>query len=155
MVNCPYVTARGHALLDFRLYLPKAWCEDKAGRDRAKVPADVEFKTKTELGTRVIRGAIGVGVPSAWVAGDEVASPRCPGPIGPGPSRARLGPGYATATPAPSSGGSSTAPAPSASAATRSQSASTAAFTHPSCGALPPDTTVPWWHGRRLHLEFS
>ena len=21
--------------------------------------------------------------------------------------------------------------------------------------ALPPDTTVPWWHGRRLHFEFS
>jgi hypothetical protein len=20
---------------------------------------------------------------------------------------------------------------------------------------LPPDTTVPWWHGRRLHFEFS
>jgi hypothetical protein len=21
--------------------------------------------------------------------------------------------------------------------------------------ALPPDTTIPWWHGRRLHFEFS
>jgi hypothetical protein len=21
--------------------------------------------------------------------------------------------------------------------------------------SLPPDTTVPWWHGRRLHFEFS
>ena len=20
---------------------------------------------------------------------------------------------------------------------------------------LPPDTTIPWWHGRRLHFEFS
>jgi len=20
---------------------------------------------------------------------------------------------------------------------------------------LPADTTVPWWHGRRLHFEFS
>jgi hypothetical protein len=21
--------------------------------------------------------------------------------------------------------------------------------------SLPPDTTVPWWHHRRLHFEFS
>jgi hypothetical protein len=21
--------------------------------------------------------------------------------------------------------------------------------------SLPPDTTVPWWHGRHLHFEFS
>jgi hypothetical protein len=21
--------------------------------------------------------------------------------------------------------------------------------------SLPPDTTVPWWHDRRLHFEFS
>ncbi|MGE5134155.1 MAG: IS701 family transposase [Gemmatimonadota bacterium] len=72
VVNCAYVTARGHALPGFRLYLPKAWCEDKARRGRAKVPADVEFKTKTELGTQMITGAIGAGVPSAGVAGDEV-----------------------------------------------------------------------------------
>jgi SRSO17 transposase len=25
VVNCAYVTSRGHALFDFRLYLPKAW----------------------------------------------------------------------------------------------------------------------------------
>jgi SRSO17 transposase len=37
-VNCTYVTARGHALYDFRLYLPKAWCGDEARRERAKVP---------------------------------------------------------------------------------------------------------------------
>ena len=21
--------------------------------------------------------------------------------------------------------------------------------------SLPPDTTIPWWHSRRLHFEFS
>jgi hypothetical protein len=21
--------------------------------------------------------------------------------------------------------------------------------------SLPPDTTIPWWHGQRLHFEFS
>jgi hypothetical protein len=46
-VNCAYVTARGHALFDFRLYLPKAWCRDRGRRQRAQVPRDVAFQTKT------------------------------------------------------------------------------------------------------------
>ena len=35
---------------DFRLYLPKPWCGDRKRRERAKVPEDLEFATKTELG---------------------------------------------------------------------------------------------------------
>ena len=29
VVFAAYVTARAHALLDFRLYLPKSWCADR------------------------------------------------------------------------------------------------------------------------------
>ena len=36
VVFLAYVTARAHALFDFRLYLPKAWC---ANRERGSVPA--------------------------------------------------------------------------------------------------------------------
>jgi SRSO17 transposase len=72
VVNCAYVTGRGHALFDFRLYLPRDWCKDEARRARAQVPADVEFATKTQLGTQMVTGAIRVGVPFAWLAGDEV-----------------------------------------------------------------------------------
>jgi SRSO17 transposase len=72
VVNCAYVTARGHALYDFRLYLPQAWCGDGKRRERAQVPRDVEFKTKTELGTQMVTGAIGAGTPFGWLAGDEV-----------------------------------------------------------------------------------
>jgi len=72
VVNCAYVTGRGHALFDFRLYLPKAWCGDHARRERARVPGDVQFKTKTVLGTEMITSAIGAGALFAWVAGDEV-----------------------------------------------------------------------------------
>jgi SRSO17 transposase len=72
VVNCAYVTGRGHALYDFRLCLPRAWCEDKPRRERAQVPADAEFKTKTELGTQMVTAAIGAGVPFGWLAGDEV-----------------------------------------------------------------------------------
>jgi hypothetical protein len=52
VVFAAYVTGRGHAPFDFRLYLPKAWCANAARRQRARVPNDVEFATKTEQGTQ-------------------------------------------------------------------------------------------------------
>ena len=72
VVFAAYVTARAHALFDFRLYLPKAWCADRERRERAHVPDDVAFTTKPALGTAMITAAAGAGVPFAWVAGDEV-----------------------------------------------------------------------------------
>jgi SRSO17 transposase len=72
VVNCAYVTGRGHALFDFRLYLPKAWCADRLRRQRAQVPRDVQFATKTELATGMLTGAVGAAVPFGWAAGDEV-----------------------------------------------------------------------------------
>jgi SRSO17 transposase len=72
VVFCAYVTPRAHVLFDFRLYLPKAWCQDKKRRERAQVPEDVVFATKTELGTAMVAGAVTGGVPFGWVAADEV-----------------------------------------------------------------------------------
>ena len=72
VVNCAYVTACGHALFDFRLYLPRAWCRDRGRRERAQVPCDVQFQTKTELATGMLAGHAAAGVPFAWVAGDEL-----------------------------------------------------------------------------------
>jgi len=72
VVNCAYVTGRAHALFDFRLYLPKAWCADRGRRQRAQVPADVAFATKTELATGMVTGAVNAAVPFGWAAGDEV-----------------------------------------------------------------------------------
>jgi SRSO17 transposase len=72
VVFCAYVTARAHALFDFRLYLPRQWCQDNRRRERARVPHDAVFATKTRLGTEMVTGAIGAGVPFGWVAGDEV-----------------------------------------------------------------------------------
>ena len=71
IVFAAYVTARGHALFDFRLYLPKAWCRDNK-RERAHVPEEAEFATKPALGTAMISGAAAAGVPFAWAAVDEV-----------------------------------------------------------------------------------
>ena len=72
VVFMAYVTARAHALFDFRLYLPKAWCQDDKRRERAHVPDTAEFTTKPALGTAMITGAASAGVPFAWVAADEV-----------------------------------------------------------------------------------
>jgi SRSO17 transposase len=72
VVNCAYVTGRGHALFGFRLCLPKAWCRGRKRRERAQVPADVAFQAKTELARDMITGAAGAAAPFGWVAGDEV-----------------------------------------------------------------------------------
>src|SRR6266702_6315871 len=70
VVFAAYVTSRGHAPFDFRLYLPKAWCADAARRRRAAVPEEVEFQTKTGQGTEMVTAAIAAGVPFAFLAGD-------------------------------------------------------------------------------------
>ena len=72
VVFAAYVTARAHALFDFRLYLPKAWCQDEKRRQRAHVPDETEFTTKPALGTAMITAAADAGVPFAWAAADEV-----------------------------------------------------------------------------------
>jgi SRSO17 transposase len=72
VVFAAYVTGCAHALFDFRLYLPKSWCADRARRKQARVPDEVEFATKPALGTAMITGAASAGVPFAWVAADEV-----------------------------------------------------------------------------------
>jgi len=72
VVFMAYVTSRGHAPFDFRLYLPKSWCADRERREGAAVPEGVEFATKTEQGTEIVTTAISSGVPFAFLAGDEV-----------------------------------------------------------------------------------
>ena len=57
VVFAAYVTARAHALLDFRLYLPKSWCADQARLEKAHIPDDTAFITKPALGAKMITGA--------------------------------------------------------------------------------------------------
>src|SRR5580704_9503596 len=44
-----YVSRREHALVDFRLYLPKAWANRKRRRQQSGVPTAVRFQTRHEL----------------------------------------------------------------------------------------------------------
>ena len=72
VVFLAYVTQRAHTLFDFRLYLPGQWSGDTARRERAQIPEDAAFATKTEQGTAMVTDAAGRGVPFSWLAGDEV-----------------------------------------------------------------------------------
>jgi SRSO17 transposase len=67
-----YAAARGHALIDTKLYLPKSWTNDALRRRAAGVPDDIEFATKPELAQCMIIDALEAGVSASWVAGDEV-----------------------------------------------------------------------------------
>src|SRR5205085_2670045 len=67
-----YTTAKGRALLDRALYLPKEWAGDAERRAAAGVPAAVAFATKLELARRMIDRAVEAGVPAQWVTADAV-----------------------------------------------------------------------------------
>ena len=56
--------------LGWALYLPEEWCSDAGRRKKAKIPQEVVFKTKPELGVELIERAAGWDVPDAPVLGD-------------------------------------------------------------------------------------
>ena len=56
--------------LGWALYLPEEWCEDSERRAQAKIPEEVAFKTKPELGVELLERASGWKVPKAPVLGD-------------------------------------------------------------------------------------
>lgn len=65
-----YVSDAEHALVDFRLYLPRQWARDRKRRKRAGVPKDVAYRTRHELALEMLRRR-GEALPHAWVAGDD------------------------------------------------------------------------------------
>ncbi len=71
-VYLTHVGARGHAMIDRELYLPKSWTSDPDRLAAAGVPADIEFLTKPALAAAMLTRALNAGVPARWVAGDEV-----------------------------------------------------------------------------------
>jgi SRSO17 transposase len=67
-----YASARGQALLDRELYLPKEWTHDRARCTQVGMPPERAFATKPELARRMLERAFQVGVPATWVTGDSV-----------------------------------------------------------------------------------
>jgi len=70
-VSVHAVGEQGTVPLGWALYLPEEWCEDPERRQRAKIPAEVGFQTKPELGVDLIERAAGWDVPRAPVLGDQ------------------------------------------------------------------------------------
>jgi SRSO17 transposase len=65
-----YVSHREHALVDCRLYLPKAWANRKRRRQKAGVPDAVRFRTRHELILEMLDER-GPSLPHAWISGDD------------------------------------------------------------------------------------
>src|ERR1039457_3534169 len=70
-VSVHAVGAKGTVPLGWALYLPEEWCEDPERRAAAKVPDEVVFKTKPELGVELVERAAEWDVPAAPVLGDQ------------------------------------------------------------------------------------
>jgi SRSO17 transposase len=70
-VSVHAVGARGTVPLGWALYLPEDWCADEQRRRKAKIPAEVEFKTKPQLGIELVERAAGWNVLKAPVLGDH------------------------------------------------------------------------------------
>jgi SRSO17 transposase len=74
--NCQVGVVLGYAngskriLMDGRLYLPEKWAKDNKLRNECKVPKDVRFKTKAQIGLEMALGARNNGVPFGWIGMD-------------------------------------------------------------------------------------
>ncbi|MFK0288849.1 IS701 family transposase [Streptomyces sp. NPDC090499] len=70
-VFAAYASARGRALVDRELYLPKSWTEDRERCRTARVPDEREFATKGELARHIVLRALASPLPIAWVTADS------------------------------------------------------------------------------------
>lgn len=64
-------TPHDHLPIDFELYLPECWTDVPARREEARIPDDVEFKTKPQLALDMIRRAVKADLPRGTVLADE------------------------------------------------------------------------------------
>lgn len=69
-VSLSVATQHAHLPIDFELYLPESWTSDPKRRAEARIPKDVVFQTKLELGLKMIRRALTNGVPPGVVLVD-------------------------------------------------------------------------------------
>src|SRR5499426_1555026 len=65
-----YVSHHDHALLDFRLSLPREWTRDEQRRRACHVPPDVQYQTRQEQCLEML-DLWGTQVPHGWVTGDD------------------------------------------------------------------------------------
>jgi len=69
-VSLHAVSERATLPLGWALYLPEDWCADPQRRRKAKIPEDVVFQTKPQLGVGLVTQAAGWAIDRAPVLGD-------------------------------------------------------------------------------------
>ncbi len=70
-----YASRKGYSLLEGQLFLPESWFDEAHQEQRATcgVPADLQAKTKPEIGLELLQRAVTRGsLPFQWVAADEL-----------------------------------------------------------------------------------
>jgi SRSO17 transposase len=67
-----YASPKGRAFIDRELYLPRSWTNDLDRCRAARVPAEVQFRTKPQLARVRLERALNGEVPASWVTADEV-----------------------------------------------------------------------------------
>jgi SRSO17 transposase len=70
-VSLHAVGSKGTVPLGWALYLPEDWCKDNARRKQAKIPEEVGFETKPQLGVGLAVRATGWEIARAPVLGDQ------------------------------------------------------------------------------------
>lgn len=65
-------SAKGRALVDRALYLPRVWCEDQERCREASIPSEVSFATKPQLAQAMLAHAFEKGLAPKWVLADEI-----------------------------------------------------------------------------------
>ncbi len=69
-VSLNYATDDGCFPVNFELYLPQAWGEDAARRQKAGIPGDLTFRTKWQIGLDMLDQAREWGLPDGVVIAD-------------------------------------------------------------------------------------
>lgn len=70
-VSLSVATRSAHVPIDFELYLPKSWVDDPERRAEAKIPAEMTFETKIDLGLKMIERAVRAAIPGEIVLADS------------------------------------------------------------------------------------
>jgi len=70
-VSLAVATGSEQIPVDFELYLPESWTSDPARRKEARIPADILFKTKTDLALEMIARASTAGIPGEILLADS------------------------------------------------------------------------------------
>jgi SRSO17 transposase len=70
-VSLAVATSSEQIPVDFDLYLPKLWIDDPQRRNEARIPDEVDFKTKIQLALEMIERAVRNGVPGRIMLADS------------------------------------------------------------------------------------